>query len=62
MRLVIHPLTSILATLPALQHTYRRLLDDGSPLGIIDELASFEEFTDFMGASQAAEVERSFTD
>ena len=61
-RLVIHPLTSILATLPALQHTYRRLLDDGSPLGIIDELASFEEFTDFMGASQAAEVERSFTD
>lgn len=60
-RLVIHPLTSILATLTNLQRIYRRLLEDGSPTGVIDDLAGFDEFSEFMGASRVAEIESAFT-
>ena len=58
--LVIFPITAVLATLKALQRTYAHLRTEGTPLGMVDDMATFEEFSAFMGAGEAAALEQRF--
>ena len=60
-RLVIFPLTAVLATLRTLQRTYATLLADGTPSGMIEDMATFGEFSSFMGADDAAALEQRFS-
>ena len=61
-RLVIFPLTAVLATLHTLQRTYAQLRAEGTPLGMLAELATFDEFSEFMGAADAAALESRFAE
>lgn len=58
---VIFPLTAVLATLRTLQRTYAALAEQGTSLGLAGDLASFEEFSAFMGAGDAAAIEERFS-
>ena len=59
-RIVIFPITAILATMRTLENTYRRLFEEGTSIPFIDELATFEQFSLFMGADEAADLETRF--
>lgn len=60
-RLVIHPLTAVLSILASLRRTYERLLADGRPTALMEDLATFEQFNDFMGAEEAALTEARYS-
>jgi 2-methylisocitrate lyase-like PEP mutase family enzyme len=59
--LVIFPLTAILSALANLRRTYEHLHEHGTAVGMLKDMASFEEFNDFMGAAQAAELDDRFS-
>ncbi len=59
-RLVIFPITGMLATMRALERAYRRLRADGTSVGFADDLATLDEFNSFMGADEAAALEARF--
>lgn len=59
--MVIFPLTAVLATLRTLERTYATLLAEGTPLGMTADMATFEEFSSFVGAEDAAALEERFS-
>lgn len=61
-RLVIFPLTAVLATVANLQRTYAHLRAEGTPVGMLEDMATFEDFNQFMGSGEAAELEARFSD
>ncbi len=59
-RIVIFPITALLSTVANLQRTYRTLLREGTPTSMLADMASFEDYSDFMGASEAAALEEKY--
>ncbi|MFI5044812.1 MAG: oxaloacetate decarboxylase [Acidimicrobiales bacterium] len=59
-RVVIFPITAILATLRTLESVYSRLKENGTSVTFLDELATFEEYSSFVGAGEAFELEARF--
>ena len=60
-RVVIFPLTAILSTLANLGNLYAALRRDGSPASMMDAMATFEEFNEFMGTVAASDRESRYT-
>ncbi len=60
--LVIYPLTAVLSTLASLKRTYSHLYEHGTPVGMLGDMATFEEFNEFMGAAEATELDERFSD
>jgi 2-methylisocitrate lyase-like PEP mutase family enzyme len=60
-RVVIFPLTAILSTLANLGNLYAALRRDGSPASMMDAMATFEEFNEFMGTAAASDRESRYT-
>ena len=59
--LVIFPITAVLATLANLRTLYSTLHREGSPSSLMADMATFEEFNDFIGVAAAAELEERYS-
>lgn len=60
-KVVIFPITAVLSTLANLRRLYATLRADGNPVAMAEQMATFDEFNDFMGAARAAEIESRYT-
>jgi 2-methylisocitrate lyase-like PEP mutase family enzyme len=60
-RIVIFPLSTLLAATAAMRAILREIAAAGTPAGGLDGLPSFDEFLDFIGLPQVREAERRYT-
>jgi 2,3-dimethylmalate lyase len=61
-RLVIFPISTLLAATGAIKETLARIRSEGSPIGIMDRLLGFGEFTDLIGLPEIQEIEERYED
>ena len=61
-RLIIFPISTLLAATRSIQEVLARIRADGSPIPVMDRLLSLEEFIDFIGMSEIRELEERFGD
>lgn len=62
-RLVIFPLSVMLATTRSVREVLAKIHTDGSPISIMgDRLLPFDEFTDFIGLPEVRALEKHFED
>jgi len=61
-RLVIFPISTLLAATKAVSDVLERIKSDGSPIHAIGELTTFPEFLDFIGLPEVRELEQRFGD
>ncbi|MCA1715921.1 MAG: oxaloacetate decarboxylase [Actinobacteria bacterium] len=61
-RLVIFPISTLLAATGAIKETLARIRSEGSPIGIMDRLLGFGEFTDLIGLPGIQELEERYED
>ena len=59
-RLVICPITALLATTRALRNVYARVAADGTPIEAMADLPSFGEFTDLIGLPEVTRLSERF--
>ena len=60
-RIVIFPLSCLLATVAAVRQVLSAIRQAGTPLPVLDGLPSFHAFCDFVGLPEAQELDRRFT-
>jgi carboxyvinyl-carboxyphosphonate phosphorylmutase len=61
-RLVIFPISMLLAATGAMKETLARIRSEGSPMGIMNQLLGFGEFTDLIGLPEIQELEERYED
>jgi 2,3-dimethylmalate lyase len=61
-RLIIFPVSTLLAAARAVREVLARMRQDGDPTPIMDRLLPFEEFTDLIGLPKIRELEERFAD
>ena len=61
-RLIIFPVSTLLAATRSVQEILARIRADGSPIEAMDRLLSFDEFTDLIGLPEIQELEERFAD
>jgi carboxyvinyl-carboxyphosphonate phosphorylmutase len=61
-RLIIFPISTLLAATRSVQEILARIRADGSPIPVMDRLFSLEEFIDFIGMPEIRELEERFGD
>jgi carboxyvinyl-carboxyphosphonate phosphorylmutase len=59
--LVIMPISTLLAATVAMQNVLAKLKSAGTPAPFVDELMSFEGFTDLIGLTEITELEQRFS-
>jgi 2-methylisocitrate lyase-like PEP mutase family enzyme len=59
-RIVIFPVSLLLSATLAMRRAAARLREAGTPLPLLPELPTFQEFTDFIGLPEVRELERRF--
>ena len=59
-RIVIFPISTLLAATAAMRGILREIAQAGTPAAAIGELPSFGEFTDFIGLPEVREIERRY--
>ena len=59
-RLVIFPSSLLLSATQAMQAAARRIRADGTPMSLLPELPTFQEFTAFVGLPEVQDIERRF--
>jgi 2-methylisocitrate lyase-like PEP mutase family enzyme len=61
-KLVIFPLSMLLAATVAMRSVLARIRTDGSPIDVLSSLLAFDDFLDFIGMPEIRELERRFAD
>jgi len=61
-RLIIFPVSTLLAATRSVQDVLAAIRADGSPIEILDELPPFDEFVDLIGLPEIQKLEERFTD
>jgi 2,3-dimethylmalate lyase len=61
-KLVIFPLTILLAATEAIRSALARIKADGTPIGLVPSLLPFGDFLDFIGIAEIRDLERRFAD
>src|SRR5919202_131775 len=61
-RLIIFPISTLLAATRSIQEVLARIRADGSPIPVMDRLLSLEEFIDFIGMPEIRKLEERFGD
>jgi len=61
-RLVLYPISNLLAATQAMLRTMRHLREHGSTAGVVDEMLTFNEFTNLIGLLEWQAREREFTE
>ena len=61
-KLVIFPLSMLLAATAAMQEVLARIRADGSPIAVLSSLPAFDEFLDLIGMPEIRELESRFAD
>ena len=61
-RLVIFPLTILLAATEAIRSSLRRIKADGTPIELVPSMLPFGDFLDFIGLAEIRELEQRFTE
>jgi 2-methylisocitrate lyase-like PEP mutase family enzyme len=61
-RLIIFPVSTLLAATRSVQEILARIHTDGTPIEVMDRLLSFDEFTDVIGLPEIQELEERFAD
>ncbi len=61
-RLVIFPLSALLAATAAIRAVLGQIKADGSPIEVLPSLMPFEDFLDFIGMTEIRELEQRFAD
>ena len=61
-RLIIFPVSTLLAATRSIQEVLARIRADGSPVPVMDQLLPLEEFMDFIGMPEIRELEERFGD
>ena len=59
-RIVIFPISTLLAATAAMRGILREIAQAGTPAAAMGELPSFGEFTDFIGLPEVREIERRY--
>jgi carboxyvinyl-carboxyphosphonate phosphorylmutase len=59
-RIVIFPISTLLAATAAMRGILREIAQAGTPAAVMGELPSFGEFTDFIGLPEVREIERRY--
>jgi 2-methylisocitrate lyase-like PEP mutase family enzyme len=59
-RLIIFPISTLLAATGAMKETLARICSQDSPIGTVDQLLGFEEFTDLIGLPEIRELEERY--
>jgi 2,3-dimethylmalate lyase len=59
-KIVIFPISTLLAATKAMREVLARIREDGTPVNMLSELPGFAEFTDFIGLPEVRELERRF--
>jgi 2-methylisocitrate lyase-like PEP mutase family enzyme len=59
-RLVICPISALLAATRAMREVLARIAKDGTPITAVDGLPAFGEFTDFIGVPDVTDIGRRF--
>ena len=59
-RLVIFPVSTLLAATRSIQEALARIRAGGSPVPVMDQLLPLEEFMDFIGMPEIRELEERF--
>ena len=59
-RIVIFPISTLLAATKAMRAVLARIREDGTPLSVLPELPKFAEFTSFIGLPEITELEQRF--
>jgi 2-methylisocitrate lyase-like PEP mutase family enzyme len=60
-RIVIFPISTLLAATAAMRRVLREIAQAGTPAAVLPELPTFGEFTDFIGLPQVREAEQRYT-
>ncbi len=58
--MVIMPISTLLAATAAMQQVLASIKQRGTPLGVVDQLPAFGEFTDLIGLPEITELERRY--
>ncbi len=61
-RLVIFPISTLLAATGAMKETLARIGAEGTPVAAMHELLTFGEFTDLIGLPEIQELEERYED
>jgi 2,3-dimethylmalate lyase len=61
-KLVIFPLSMLLAATAAMQEVLARIRTDGSPIGVLSSLPAFDEFLDLIGLPEIRDLESRFAE
>jgi carboxyvinyl-carboxyphosphonate phosphorylmutase len=61
-KLVIFPLSLLLATTEVMRATLARIKADGTPIELLHEMLPFDEFLDFIGMAEVRELEQRFAE
>jgi 2-methylisocitrate lyase-like PEP mutase family enzyme len=59
--IVIFPLTTLLTAMTSMRRALAQIKEDGTPTELLEELATFGAFTDFIGLGEIDALERRFT-
>jgi 2,3-dimethylmalate lyase len=59
-RIVIFPISTLLAATAAMRRILREIAEAGTPAAALGELPTFGEFTDFIGLTEVSEAERRY--
>jgi carboxyvinyl-carboxyphosphonate phosphorylmutase len=59
-RIVIFPISTLLAATAAMRRVLREIAEAGTPAAVLRELPAFGEFTDFIGLPQVREAEQRY--
>jgi 2,3-dimethylmalate lyase len=59
-RIVIFPLSTLLAATAAMRRVLREIAETGTPAAALPELPTFEEFVDFIGLPQVLQIEQRY--
>jgi 2-methylisocitrate lyase-like PEP mutase family enzyme len=59
-RIVIFPISTLLAATRAMRSVLTRIREDGTPRAVLSELPKFVEFTSFIGLPEVTELEQRF--
>jgi 2,3-dimethylmalate lyase len=61
-RLVIFPISVLLAATAAIRSVLAQIKADGTPINLLPSWLAFDEFLDFIGLPEIRELERRFAD
>ena len=58
--IIIFPISTLLAATKAMRGVLKRIKDDGSPIGALNDLPRFGDFVDFIGLPEILELEQRY--